>query len=292
MSGLFDGGESRPSSEDGHEEPAATGDEPEAVEEQPELLVAPVDTTTTTTAPEEGEAAPEALAEPEPHLGGTLRVGVEAEGDGLNPAANSLAVSALIMTYPVFDPLAYYDTDGNWIPVLAESFTKIGDGTAWQMKLREGIRFHDGTELDADDVVATFKAQLDDPVLRVAFRPGFDPDEPIRKIDDYTVEYKGVRPAARFPMAFTSQLGMILPSEWLERALADKSLNQMPVGQGPFKIERRVQDEVTVLVRNPDYWAADRIDIYLDRIEIEVITDTAVAAERLVAGDLDLYARP
>ena len=275
---------------DGEEAPAPTVTEADDTQEQ-EPLVAPVDTTTTTTPPapsEDGEATPEAPAEPEPQLGGTLRVGIEAEADGLNPAANNFAVAAYIMTYPILDPLTYYDKQGNWVPVLAESWTKIGDGTNWRMKLREGIRFHDDTELDADDVVATFAAQLADPVISLAFKPGFDPDEPYRKIDDYTVEYRGVRPSARLPIYFASQLGMILPSEWLERALADPALNQMPVGTGPFMIESRVHDEKTVLVRNPDYWAADTADIYLDRIEIYPITDTAIAAERLAAGDLDL----
>ena len=81
---------------------------------------------------------------------------------------------------------------------------------------------------------------------------------------------------------------MVAPTEWLEQALQDPTLDQMPVGQGPFIIESRVQDEVTVLVRNPDYWATDLIDIHLDRIEIYPIYDTAIAAERIAAGDLDM----
>ena len=275
------------------EAPATSDTGPDAVEEQ-ELLVAPVDTTTTTTAPppadgdeDGGEAVPEAPVEQESQSG-TLRVAILAEGDGLNPAANSISGPVYNIAYSVFDPLAYYDTQGNWVPVLAESWTKIGDGTTWQMKLREGIRFHDGTELDADDVVATIGAQLADPVLSVAFRPGFDPDAPIVKIDDYTVQFKGVRPSARLPIAFTSQLGMILPSEWLQLAAADPSLNQTPVGTGPFMVDSRVLGEKTVLVRNPDYWAADTIDIYLDRIEVQPITDSTIAVQRLIAGDLDL----
>ncbi|MCY4422047.1 MAG: ABC transporter substrate-binding protein [Acidimicrobiaceae bacterium] len=271
--------------------PAATGNEPDDVGEQ-ELLVAPVDTTTTTTAPapdgDGGGTAAGEPAEPEPRSGGTLRVAILAEGDGLNPAANSLSGPVYNIAYSVFDPLAYYDTGGNWVPVLAESWTRIGDGTSWQMKVREGIRFHDGTELDADDVIATFGAQLADPVISVAFRPGFDPDAPVVKIDDYTVQFKGVRPSARLPIAFTSQLGMILPSEWLEQAAADPSLNQTPVGTGPFMVESRILGESTVLVRNPDYWAADMIDIHLDRIEVQPITDSTIAAQRLIAGELDL----
>ena len=272
----------------------ATSDaEQEPVEEQ-ELLVAPVDTTTTTTAPppdDDGdgdEAVAEEPAEPEPQPSGTLRVAISAEGDGLNPAANALTGPVNNIVYAVFDPLTYFDTQGNWVPVLAESWTKIGDGTTWQVKLREGIRFHDGTELDADDVVATFDAQFTDPVISLVYRPGFDPDAPIVKVGEYEVQFKGVRPSARLPIAFTGQLGMILPSEWLDQAVADSSLNQMPVGTGPFMVESRILGEKTVLVRNPDYWAADMIDIRLDRIEIYPVTDSTVAAQRLIAGDLDL----
>ncbi|MYB28535.1 MAG: hypothetical protein F4X38_05275, partial [Acidimicrobiaceae bacterium] len=171
--------------EDGGEEapaPAEPDDEP---------LVAPVDTTTTTTPPDDGEAVVEAPAEPEPQFGGTLKVAVEAESDGLNPAANNFAVAAYVMTYPVFDPVAYWNTQGQWIPYLAESFTPINDGQSWQMKLREGVRFHDGTPLGADDVIATFNAQLADPIVSLAVRPYYPEDisEALVRIDDLTVQF-------------------------------------------------------------------------------------------------------
>ncbi len=254
-----------------------------------EPLVAPVDTTTTTTPPEDGEAAVEAPAEPEPQFGGTLRVAVEAESDGLNPAANNFAVAAYVMTYPVFDPVAYWDTKGQWIPYLAE-FTPIDEGRSWQMKLRDGVRFHDGTALDAGDVIATFNAQLADPIVSLAVRPYYPEDisEAITVIDDLTVQFNPIDQFAFFPQFITSQLGMIAPSEWLAAAAEDPNLNQYPVGTGPFMIESRTQDEVTVLVRNPDYWAADITDIYLDRIEVYPITDPVIAAERIAAGDIDL----
>ena len=258
---------------------SSTGSEsgPEASQEGEELLVAPV-----------GTEAPPPPEDVEPQFGGTLRVAVEAEADGLNPAANNFATSSYVMAASIFDNYAYYDAEGNWIPYLAESFTDLGDGTLWEMKLREGVRFHDGTYLDADDVIATVGAQLADPVIALAFRNAVDPAEFVRKIDDLTLELRVSRPRSRLPGIFAGQLGMVLPSEWLERAATDTTMNQMPVGTGPFMIESRVQDEKTVLVRNPDYWAADRVEIYLDRIEIEPITDMAIAAERLAAGELDV----
>ena len=294
-----DGGDAQPSQAVETTETVATEEPVEADDDEgedatapsdEEPLVAPVDTTTTTTPPDDGEAAAEAPAEPEPNFGGTLRVAVEAEGDGLNPAANSFAVSAYVMTYPVFDPVAYWDTQGQWIPYLAESFTPIDDGQAWQMKLREGVRFHDGTPLDADDVIATFNAQLADPIVSLAVRPFYPPDpaEALTRIDDLTVQFNPIDKFGFFPQFVTSQLGMIAPSEWLAAAAEDPNLNQFPVGTGPFMIESRTQDEVTVLVRNPDYWAADITDTYLDRIEVYPITDTVIAAERVAAGDIDL----
>ncbi len=265
----------------------STGAAGEASQEEQGSLVAPLATTTTVGAAG-GDSGAETASGPLPASGGTVRVGVEAEADGLNPAANNFAASAYVMAYPMFDPLVYFDTDGNWIPYLAESFTSNDDATVWRMKLREGVRFHDGTAMTADDVVATISAQLADPVISLVYRNTIDADDFITKIDDLTVEMRMARPAARFPLALTGQLGMVLPSEWLELAREDPTLNQRPVGQGPFILSSRVQDVATVLVRNPDYWAAGRIDVYVDRIEIYPITDMVIAAERLIAGDLDL----
>lgn len=264
-------------------EPAETA--PPEEEEQGELT-APVDTVPPEPEVEEAEAE-------QPQFGGTLRVAVEAESDGLNPTANNFAVSAYIMTYPVIEPVAYWDVNGNWVPHLAESFTKIGDGSSWQLKLREGILFHDGTELDADDLVASFQAQLTDPIISLAVRPAYSVDgelkgDAIVKIDDYTVQYNPIRPYGSFPQTITSQLGQVVPSEWLAARAEDNSLDQKPPGTGPYMIEDRTQDDVTVLVKNPAYWAADTVDVYLDRIEIYPITDSVVGAQRLIAGDIDL----
>jgi peptide/nickel transport system substrate-binding protein len=222
----------------------------------------------------------------DPVRGGTLRVAVEAETDGLNPTANNFAVSAYIMGYPVFDPLFYFDSDGNWFPWLAESAEPIGDGSSWLITVRDGINFHDGTPLNADALIANFEAVLADPIISLAVIPSYPETNRVEKIDEMTVQYNLVRPSQHFPVNLTSQLGMMASPTWLADAAADETLNQMPIGTGPFKIESREQDESTLLVRNEDYWqGAD--DIYLDAIEVFPITDTVVAAER-IGIDIDL----
>ena len=258
------------------------------------------DTPSTTAAPVEdvtegnvcvGEACDEPTGGdeggPEPVRGGTLRIAVEAETDGLNPAVNRFAVSAYTMGFPIFDPLFSIDKDGNWFPFLAESAIPVGDGSSWQVKLREGITFHDGTPLNADSLIANFEASISDPIVSLAIKPSYPEENRYEKIDDLTLQYNLIRPTAHFPVNLTSQLGMVASQTWLEAAAADRSLNQEPVGTGPFMLESRAQDVSTRLVRNPDYWRGTD-DIYLDAIEVFINTDMALAAEQLAAGDLDL----
>ena len=219
--------------------------------------------------------------------GGTLRIAVEAETDGLNPSANNFAVSAYTMGYAIFDPLFYFDADGNWFPWLAESATPIGDGSSWQIKVREGILFHDGTELNADALITQFETAINDPIISLAIVPSYPEENQVERIDDYTVQYNLIRPTQHFPVNLSSQLGMIASPTWLEAAAENETLNQEPVGTGPYKLERRTQDASTRLVRNEDYWRGTD-NLHLDAIEIFIATDTAVAAEQLSAGDLDV----
>ena len=258
------------------------------------------DATPTTAAPVEdvtegnvciGDACDEQTGEdeegPQPVTGGTLRIAVEAETDGLNPAANNFAVSAYTMGFAIFDPLFYIDRDGNWFPFLAESATPIGDGSSWQVKVREGITFHDGTPLNADSLIANFEAAITDPIISLAIKPSYPAENRYEKIDDLTLQYNLIRPSAHFPINLSSQLGMVASPTWLAAAAENDSLNQAPVGTGPFILESRNQDVSTKVVKNPDYWRGTD-DIYLDAIEFFITTDTALAAEQVAAGELDL----
>jgi peptide/nickel transport system substrate-binding protein len=87
-----------------------------------------------------------------------------------------------------------------------------------------------------------------------------------------------------FPGIFTTQLGMIPSLEYMQAAEADGSLNQAPVGTGPFMIDSRVQDSMTRFVRNPDYWQGD---VYLDAVEFYIYTDGEIGAAALGVGDID-----
>ena len=234
-------------------------------------------------------AAPEGeeTEEGEIRRGGVLVVAMEAESDGLNPVANNFATAGGTMGRAIFDPLFVMDADGRPVPYLAAGAAPVEGTTSWQIFLREGVMFHDGNEMTADDLLAGFEAQLADPIISLAVAPSFPPENRVERINDYTVQFNLLRKTAHFPANLASQLGMVPSAEYIAAAAEDETLNQMPIGQGPFRIVSRAQDDRTVVERFDGYWQGSDT-VYLDGIEFLPITDTALAAERIAAGDIDM----
>ncbi len=242
-------------------------------------------------APAEEEEAEEEEAEEstlEPVFGGTLRWGLEAEVDGINPTASALSAPGLTMMNAVFDTVAAFDVDGNWIPHLAESFTASEDCKTWTMKLRDGVNFHDGTPLNAEAVSVNFLSQFNDPLVGLAVKPYYaSADEALTLVDDLTMDFNLLDANCSFPSILTGQLGAVGSPTWLAAALEDPTLDQQPVGTGPFVFESRTEDSVTTFVRNENYWGGD---VYLDAIEFYPVTDGAVRTQLLLEGELDALA--
>lgn len=217
--------------------------------------------------------------------GGTLRYGIEAETDGLNPTANRWAVAAYLMGQAVFDPLFRVDKDNKFHPYLLESATPSADFTTWDLKLRSGISFHDGTPLNSEAIKANLEASLADPLISLAIGDFFDLANPVEIVDDLTARIHMSGPNAHLPQYLVAQVGYIASPTWLAAAKANPDLNQEPVGTGPFTFESRVQDSSTTFVRNDDYWGGK---VKLDGIEFVIQTDPARRADQLLAGELDM----
>ena len=221
----------------------------------------------------------------DPVFGGTLRYALEADVDGLNPVTSALSSPGLMMSNAVFDTYAAINTDGEWVPNLAESFTPNDDFTSWTMKLREGIEFHDGTPVNSDAVRVNFETVIADPLVGLAVAPFYPPvDEgALTIVDDLTVTFNLLDPDANFPTALTGQLGYLASPTWLEAALADPTLNQAPVGTGPFVYDSRSEDSVTRFVRNESWWGGD---VYLDAVEFVPVTDPDTRNDLLLEGEV------
>ena len=225
-----------------------------------------------------------AVTDEEPVRGGTLRIALEADVNGLNPTTSSLSSPGQMMAGAVFDTLAAWTTDGEAVPYLAESFTSSDDLRSWTVTLRPGIVFHDGTPLNADAVITSFEAQRTSPLVGLAVQPFFPTEGAVEKIDELSVQFHLTEPHRHFPTYVTGQLGMIASPTWLAAAQADPTLNQRPVGTGPFRFDSRSEDSVTRFVRNDDWWKGD---VLLDAVEFYPVPDPDGATDLLLGGEME-----
>ncbi len=235
-------------------------------------------------APAATEAPP---AAPEPQYGGTLVVGLEAETtNGLNPVNAQAAVSGHILFRALYDTLTVEGDDGQTLPNLLESFSSNDDFSEWTLTLPPGIEFHDGTPADSAALKRHFEENALGTLTGIAISDwGI---EEIQIIDDLSVKLVLGGPFAPLPSFLSSHLGYFgAPSM---HDLGAEGAARNPIGTGPFMLEEWVPNEITRMVRNPNYWRTDaegRSLPYLDAIEFRPIPDTDGRFAALRSGDLD-----
>lgn len=217
-----------------------------------------------------------------PVPGGTLRFAVD-------PAAtiepHQLNDDPGIGTvHQVCEMLVDTDYEGNLQPRLATGWTPVEGGRSWTVALRQGVKFHNGQPMTADDVVATFK-RLVDPNSGSSALATFDflPGEGVRKIDEFTVAFDLNRTVVDFPAYLNSYQAVILPANW------SGPFAENPIGTGAFKLVEYVPQQRVRYERNPDYWLPGTP--YLDSVEaITLAPDNQVTA--LLGGSVDMTGNP
>ena len=219
---------------------------------------------------------PEGDVEPTP--GGQLVIGIEAETDGWSPAQNQIANAGYMVASAIFDPLMQATPDGGVEPFLAESVESNDDFTEWTITLRDGVTFHDGTEMDSEDLAAN----LEESRGGLTSRYGLIAVEEVTIVDPLTVQVSMNEPWASFPWSLSGQTGFVRPAE----AVGDDSFANQPVGTGPFRFESWEPNGRLSVVKNEDYWREGLP--YLDSIEYVVMTDPGTRSNALIAGDVDL----
>jgi peptide/nickel transport system substrate-binding protein len=199
--------------------------------------------------------------------GGTLVVGQRGEPKSLNPVLAADAPSREVIGRIMADLVHINRATQKTESALATSWNLSKDGRSFTVKLRRGIRFSDGQPFNADDVVFTFKAYLDEKIhssQRDLLIIGGKPISVV-KLDDYTLRFDMSQPYAAAERIFDSV--WILPQHLLrasyeQGAFAQAlSLNTAPesvAGLGAFRFKQYRPGERIVLERNPYYWKADR----------------------------------
>ena len=199
----------------------------------------------------------------------------------MDPSIN-FGLDAAGLLGSVYDALVDFDNGFNLIPRLALSWESNADATEWTYKLRQGVKFHDGSDFDAADVVHTYKRLLD-PEIGSPGKAGLESIlADIEVVDTHTVRFIMKQPTATAPILLKSKWAFIVPE-----GATREQLDGHGVGTGAF-----IQKTFTKggpfweVVRNPDYW-----DPGLPKaacLRFTVIAEPITRAAALISGDIDL----
>ena len=227
------------------------------------------------------EAAP-TVAHAQKNPGGTLRIACVAPTATIDPVTVADPSGAL-MLQQVGEYLCLDDQNLILRPMLAESWSPNPSGSVWTFKLRKGVKFHNGAELRADDVVASFE-RLADPANSsnaLSVFSGVLSKGGTRKVDDYTVEFHLDAPVGNFPYIVSSDNynAVILPSNYAGDF--EKSFS----GTGPFKLESYTAKIGAKFVRNSAYWGDKALP---DRTEFLFFNDLPSQILAFQAGQVDI----
>ncbi len=217
-----------------------------------------------------------------PRRGGILLAAIAAEPPSLDPHqeatfANIQLVAPFYSTLLQFDPLHFPKIIGD----VATDWKIASDGRTYTFKIRQGIRFHDGSTLTAADVKASYdKIIFPPPGVRSTRKTGYSTVERVEAPDPGTVVFKLKSPSASLLANLASPWNVIYPKKYLDQD--PNYFKTHVIGSGPFKFKSYVHGSTFEGERNPDYFVKDRP--YLDGYKFFISTDTSVRAAAIRSG--------
>ncbi|MCI8416714.1 MAG: ABC transporter substrate-binding protein [Lachnospiraceae bacterium] len=203
----------------------------------------------------------------------------------LDPHDQSVS-TGITMNDMIFDSLYEADHEGGYTPRLATGYEVSEDGLEWTIHIREGVTFHDGEVLDADDVVCTFQRLIDTPTLNevISYWTAL---AAVEKIDDYTVKLTLSEPAvAAATMGLANTV--IIPNEAYETQGTALFTDQIMTGSGPWIFDEWVDGQYVHFTKNENYWNGGN-DSYFDDVYIRFVAEASTAISAQITGEIDGY---
>jgi peptide/nickel transport system substrate-binding protein len=214
----------------------------------------------------------------------TLRIGLAEDPDVLDPSIGRTYVGRIVFA-SICDKLFDIDEKLNIVPQLALTHETSADGREMTIKLRPGVKFHDGEPLDAEAAKFSLDRHLS---LPASFRkPELAALDHVDVVDPLTIKLVLKTPFSPLIAQLTDRAGMMVSPKAATDA-GDK-FGQHPVCAGPYKFVERVQQDRIALEKFSDYWNRD--NVFIDRVVFLPIVDSTVRLANLKSGGLDLIER-
>ena len=221
-----------------------------------------------------------------PTKGGSITVAIEGEPASMDPAFDYDFVSGLAVSSVTEGLLKFCENDTKLCPQLAESWTVSDDGKTYTLKIRQGVKFHDGTTMSVDDVVFSLN-RIRDPQLAsyVGWMLGNVAD--VQAPDSSTVVITMSQPDALLEYALAATSAHVVNKVFVE-ANGDKYGTPAvgSIGTGPFKFVEWQSGDHQTIARFDDYWDKSG-GPYLDEITIKIIAEPTTRVAGLQTGEID-----
>ena len=224
----------------------------------------------------EAGSATENTLSGKPVEGGSIRVGISQDLDSLDPH-KAVAAGTKEVLFNIYEGLVKPDKDGNLTEAVASSYEVSEDAKVYTFTLRDGVKFHNGNDVTAEDVKYSIDRCADtsngEPLVSE-----YSIVESVNILDEKTVEIRLTEPNTEFLAYMTTA---IIPKDYEE-------LDTAPVGTGPFKFVSRSPQENVVLEKNTEYWGEQA---HLDEVEFRIVSDADMVVTNLKGGSIDMYMR-
>jgi peptide/nickel transport system substrate-binding protein len=212
-------------------------------------------------------------------FGQEVRIGMGADITSIDPHAINITPNNNV-SWHIFDTLAHVDEHTRVLPGLAESWRAV-DPVTWEFKLRRNVKFHDGTDLTAADVIASLErpaklagSQFASFVQRIVAKEIVDP---------HTIRVKTATPYAMVPYDLHSVF--IIPAKSAGAASADFDAGKAAIGTGPYRFVRFARGDRVELLRNDQYWGGKPP---FERVSLRIMPNDPTRIAALLAGDVDV----
>jgi peptide/nickel transport system substrate-binding protein len=213
-----------------------------------------------------------------------LRIGLGDDGDALDPTLSRFYTTRIVFA-AICDKLFDIDEKTNIVPQLALGHETSADGKTVIIKLRSGVKFHDGEPFDAKAAKYSLDRHLN---MKGSFRkPELDSVETVEVVDPLTVKLNLKAPFSPLLAQLTDRAGMMVSPKAAEAAGDKFALH--PVCAGPYKFVERIAQDRIVVEKFADYW--DKGHVFIDKITYLPIVDSTVRLANLRSGGLDLMER-
>lgn len=214
-----------------------------------------------------------------PSRGGRLRVGVKGIGPRETLDAHmGTAQPDFVRQYSLYERLVNFAPDGSKFDLtLAEEIEHDGNAELWTIRVKDGIEFHHGKTLSADDVIFTLQ-RLTDPAYKG--KPFFKEQmvaSSLKRVDDRTVQFRVQSPNMMTFDALSGYVSMVVPTDYDP---------QNPVGTGPFKFQSFTPGSESMFSRFDNYWQNNRP--YLDELQVISLDDADASMNALLSNQVDV----